>query len=155
MSEFATPSAFLSMVVTSAALKSENCGKQKKRGSRRQREDSEDSKGFGDDDDDDSSAGELSDTDEEESESNSDESEEEDEEEDVDKKSPSPYDDAAVAASSSSAPCSTAIQMVLVQPKSLQECKIVYVDAVQVRYRWIINISQHGPSAWGRVPSRC
>ena len=127
MSEFATPSAFLSMVVTSAGLRKMGQKEQARR--RRLRGGS-----FGGVAD--SSEDDLTDSDDLSSDGMS--GEESDDEDEGDSggrsRSPScPPGDESVTALPSSSASTTVIDLVLVQPKSLQECRIVYEDALQVK----------------------
>ncbi len=133
VSEFATPSAFLSMVVTSAGLKSvgggSGSGQKTKRGLGGGRR-----AGSGDGD---SSHGNFSGSDDlSESDDGSCNDGDLTEDSDVEveeSRSPSylPEEDSGAAVAILSAP-TTVIDLVLVQPKSLQECRIVYEDALQV-----------------------
>ncbi len=154
VSEFSTPSAFLSMVVTSAGLTRRTGQKESRRRRKNQKEGGGVGGGgghFGGIES--SSDGDLSDSNDGLSDVTSSGADSDDELTDDDSggRSPScppPGEDddaaAAVAASSSGAAATTIIDMILVQPKSLQECRIVYEDALQVRasfffqeYAWL------------------
>ncbi len=137
VSEFATPSAFLSMVVTSSGLKrvSGGGGQKGKRGSGSGKRPGS---GHGDSSDDDfSGSDDLSESDD--GSSDDDYLTEDSDVQVVESRSPSyPLgEDSGASVAILSAP-KTVIDLVLVQPKSLQECRIVYEDALQVKNKNVL-----------------